>query len=198
MPEPSDRTDQPDVELVAAARSGDMEAYEELVHRHRDKIYARAFSMVRNEEQALDLSQEAWIKAWQRLHQFHGDASFSTWITRITINLSLDFLRKAKRQRAESVEALEESAGGVERQLPVMNPNPTARLERAELRAKIDQALAKLSEDHRTVLVLHEFEELPYKEIAERVGCSIGTVMSRLFYARRRMAAALKELMREG
>merc|ERR1711916_335897 len=149
-PEPSDRTDQPDVELVAAARSGDMEAYEELVHRHRDKIYARAFSMVRNEEQALDLSQEAWIKAWQRLHQFHGDASFSTWITRITINLSLDFLRKAKRQRAESVEALEESAGGVERQLPVMNPNPTARLERAELRAKIDQALAKLSEDHRT------------------------------------------------
>ena len=198
MPEPSDRTEPPDIELVSAARSGDMEAYEELVHRHRDKIYARAFSMVRNEEQALDLSQEAWIKAWQRLHQFHGDSSFATWITRITINLSLDFLRKAKRQRAESVEALEESSGGVERQLPVINPNPTARLERAELRSKIDMALNKLSEDHRTVLVLHEFEELPYKEIAERVGCSIGTVMSRLFYARRRMATALRELMREG
>ncbi len=198
MPEPSDRTDQPDLELVTAARSGDMEAYEELVHRHRDKIYARAFSMVRNEEQALDLSQEAWIKAWQRLHQFHGDSSFATWITRITINLSLDFLRKAKRQRAESVEALEETSGGVERQLPVINPNPTARLERVELRSKIDQALTKLSEDHRTVLVLHEFEELAYKEIAERVGCSIGTVMSRLFYARRKMAAAMRELMREG
>ena len=198
MPEPSDRTDQPDLELVTAARRGDMEAYEELVHRHRDKIYARAFSMVRNEEQALDLSQEAWIKAWQRLHQFHGDSSFATWITRITINLSLDFLRKAKRQRAESVEALEETSGGVERQLPVINPNPTARLERVELRSKIDQALTKLSEDHRTVLVLHEFEELAYKEIAERVGCSIGTVMSRLFYARRKMAAAMRELMREG
>ena len=186
-----------DTELVAAARDGDAQAYEELVYRHRDKIYARAFSMVRNEEQALDLSQEAWIKAWQRLHQFHGDSSFATWITRITINLSLDFLRKAKRQRAESVEALEESSGGVERLLPVINPNPTARLERVELRAKIDQAMETLSEGHRTVLFLHEFEELPYKEIAKRVGCSIGTVMSRLFYARRRMATAMKELLRE-
>ena len=198
MPEPSNMSAQLDTELVAAARDGDAQAYEELVYRHRDKIYARAFSMVRNEEQALDLSQEAWIKAWQRLHQFHGDASFATWITRITINLTLDYLRKAKRQRAESVEALEESSGGVERLLPVVNPNPTARLERVELRAKIDQAMETLSEGHRTVLILHEFEELPYKEIAERVGCSIGTVMSRLFYARRRMAAAMKELLREG
>ena len=197
MSEHSNRQVIADTELVTAARDGDMEAYEELVYRHREKIYARAFSMVRNEEQALDLSQEAWIKAWQRLDQFHGQAAFSTWITRITINLCLDFLRKAKRQRAESVEALEEESGGVERQLPVETPNPTARLERAELRAKIDVALGKLSEDHRTVLVLHEFEELPYKEIAERIGCSMGTVMSRLFYARRRMAAAMSELMRE-
>lgn len=197
MSEHSDRQAMADAELVAVARKGDMEAYEELVYRHREKIYARAFSMVRNEEQALDLSQEAWIKAWRRLDQFHGQAAFSTWITRITINLCLDFLRKAKRQRAESVEALEEESGGVERQLPVVTPNPTARLERAELRAKIDLALNKLSEDHRTVLVLHEFEELPYKEIAERIGCSMGTVMSRLFYARRRMAAAMSELMRE-
>ena len=153
MPEPSDIAARSDIELVANARDGDTEAYEELVYRHRDKIYGRAFSMVRNEEQALDLSQEAWIKAWQRLHQFHGDSSFATWITRITINLCLDFLRKAKRQRAESVEALEESSGGVERLLPVVTTNPTARLERAELRAKIDQAMEKLSDDHRTVLV---------------------------------------------
>ena len=198
MPEPSDIAARSDIELVANARDGDTEAYEELVYRHRDKIYGRAFSMVRNEEQALDLSQEAWIKAWQRLHQFHGDSSFATWITRITINLCLDFLRKAKRQRAESVEALEESSGGVERLLPVVTTNPTARLERAELRAKIDQAMEKLSDDHRTVLVLHEFEEMAYKDIAKRVGCSIGTVMSRLFYARRRMATAMTELMREG
>jgi RNA polymerase sigma-70 factor, ECF subfamily len=198
MTEPNDMSAQLDTELVSAARNGDAQAYEELVYRHRDKIYARAFSMVRNEEQALDLSQEAWIKAWQRLHQFHGDSSFATWITRITINLTLDYLRKAKRQRAESVEALEESSGGVERLLPVVNPNPTARLERIELRAKIDEAMETLSEGHRTVLILHEFEELPYKEIAERVGCSIGTVMSRLFYARRRLATAMKELLREG
>lgn len=198
MPGLSDMEAWSDNELVSASRDGKTDAYEELVHRHRDKIYARAFSMVRNEEQALDLSQEAWIKGWQRLHQFHGDSSFATWMTRITINLCLDYLRKAKRQRAESVEALEENQGGVERHLPVIVPNPTARIERAELREKIDQALGRLSEDHRTVLVLHEFEELAYKEIAERLKCSIGTVMSRLFYARRKMAAAMRELLREG
>ena len=96
-----------------------MVAFEELVARHRDKIYARAFSMMRNEEEAVDLSQEAWVKGWQRLKQFQGDSSFVTWMTRIVINLCLDQLRKQKRQRAESIEAMEEESGGVERQMPV-------------------------------------------------------------------------------
>jgi RNA polymerase sigma-70 factor (ECF subfamily) len=134
------------------------------------------------------------VKGWQRLGQFHGESSFGTWMTRIVINLCLDQLRKQKRQRAESVEEMVEESGGVERHMPVVTVNPTAGLERNELRQRIDRALSQLSYEHRTVLVLHEFEELEYKEIAKVMQCSIGTVMSRLFYARRKMAALLADL----
>ena len=192
-----DHSGKADEALVRAAQKGDMGAFEELIARHRDKVYARAFSMMRNEDAATDLSQEAWVKAWQRLHQFQGEASFLTWMTRIVINLCLDQLRKQKRLRAESIEQLEEDLGGVERQMPIITPNPTERLERSELRERIDRALAQLSYEHRTVLVLHEFQELEYKEVAKRMGCSIGTVMSRLFYARRKMAVLLASLKRE-
>src|SRR5437016_8648449 len=154
-----DHSSADDQTLVRAAQRGDMVAFEELVARHRDKIYARAFSMMRNEEEAIDLSQEAWVKGWQRLRQFQGEASFGTWMTRIVINLCLDQLRKHKRQRTESIEAMDEESGGVERQIPIVIVNPTAGLEREELRQRIDQALAQLSYEHRTVLVRHEFEE---------------------------------------
>src|SRR5499427_9762314 len=183
--------------LVKAAQKGDMAAFEELVARHRDKIYARAFSMLRNEDDAIDLSQEAWVKGWQRLHQFQGDSSFATWMTRIVINLCLDQLRKNKRIKSESIDEMNEETGGVERQMPVITPNPTEGLERTELRQRIDKALAQLSHEHRTVLVLHEFEEMEYKEIAKTMECSIGTVMSRLFYARRKLAALLEDLKKE-
>jgi len=183
--------------LVHAAQKGDMAAFEELVARHRDKIFARALSLVRNEEDAIDLSQEAWIKSWQRLKQFQGESSFATWMTRIVINLCLDQLRKQKRHRAESIEQLDEELGGVERQMPVVTINPSAGLERDELRQKIDKALGQLSVEHRTVLILHGFEDLEYKQIAKVMGCSIGTVMSRLFYARRKMAILLAGLKRE-
>lgn len=183
-----------DKSLVRFAQKGDMGAFEELIARHRDKIYARAYSMMRNEEEAVDLSQEAWVKAWQRLVQFQGDSSFPTWITRIVINLCLDQLRRRKRQRAESIEEMNEESGGVERQMPVVTVNPTERLERAELRQRIDRALSQLSAAHRTVMVLCEFEHMEYKEIAKTMNCSIGTVMSRLFYARRKMAVLLADL----
>jgi RNA polymerase sigma-70 factor (ECF subfamily) len=186
-----------EADLVRLAQRGSMTAFEELVARHRDKIYARAYSMMRSEDEALDLSQDAWVKGWRRLAQFQGDSSFVTWMTRIVINLCLDQLRKQKRQRTESIEAFEEESGGVERQMPIVTPNPTEGLERVELRQRIDRALAQLSHEHRTVLVLHEFEELEYKEIAKQMKCSIGTVMSRLFYARRRMASLLAGLKRE-
>ncbi|MFN7139150.1 MAG: RNA polymerase sigma factor [Limisphaerales bacterium] len=192
-----DYASQPDDVLVKSAQKGDMAAFEELVARHRDKIYARAYSMMRNEEEAIDLSQEAWVKAWQRLVQFQGDSSFATWMTRIVINLCLDQIRKNKRQRAESIDQIDEELGGIERQMPVVTVNPTEGLERSELRQRIDEALGKLSHEHRTVLVMHEFEDLEYKEIAKRMKCSIGTVMSRLFYARRKMASLLAGLKRE-
>src|SRR5207248_2006483 len=146
------------------------------------------------EEEAIDLSQEAWIKGWQRLKQFQGESSFGTWMTRIIINLCLDQLRKQKRQRTESIELMDEESGGVERQMPVIIVNPTAGLERAELRERIDKAMAQLTHEHRTVLILHEFEEMEYKQIAKTMNCSIGTVMSRLFYARRKLAALLMDL----
>src|SRR5436305_6347235 len=133
--------------LVKAAQKGDMTAFEELVVRHRDKIYARAYSMMRNEEEAIDLSQEAWVKGWQRLKQFQGDSSFGTWMTRIIINLCLDQLRKQKRQRTESIEAMTEESGGVEGQMPVITVNPTAGLERTELRERIDKAMAQLTHE---------------------------------------------------
>src|SRR5579859_4309070 len=190
----SDHSSANDQALVKAAQQGDMAAFEELVGRHRDKIFARAYSMMRNEEEAIDLSQEAWVKGWQRLAQFHGESGFGTWMTRIVINLCLDHLRKQKRQRTESIEEMDEESGGVERQMPVITVNPTAGLERDELRKRIDRALGQLSYEHRTVLVLHEFQEMEYKEIAKTMDCSIGTVMSRLFYARRRLASLLADL----
>jgi len=186
-----------DEALVRRSQRGDMLAFEELVARHRDKLYARAYSMMRNEDEANDLSQEAWVKGWQRLKQFEGEASFATWMTRIVINLCLDQLRRQKRLRTDSVEQMDEESGGVERQMPVVTANPTEGLERAELRRRIDLALGQLSHAHRTAIVLHEFEELEYKEVARRMGCSIGTVMSRLFYARRRLAGLLAGLKEE-
>ena len=171
-----------DSDLVRLAQRGDLASFEELVARHRDAIYARACSMMRNEEEARDLSQDAWVKGWQKLAQFQGDSSFVTWMTRIAINLCLDQLRKQKKLRTESLDAMEQDGGSsVERRMPAANPNPTAGLERAELRERIDRALARLSHEQRTTLVLHEFEEMEYKEIATRMKCSIGTVMSRLF-----------------
>src|SRR5262252_3603973 len=167
-----DHSSADDPKLVRAAQRGDMGAFEELVARHRDKIYARALSMMRNEQDAIDLSQEAWVKGWQRLRQFQGESSFGTWMTRIVINLCLDQLRKQKRQRSESIEEMDEESGGVERQMPVITVNPTAGLERIELRERIDRALGQLSYEHRTALVLHEFEELEYKQIAKTMQCS--------------------------
>ena len=126
MSKRTDHSSHNDEALVKAAQSGNMPAFEELVGRHSDKVYARAFSMMRNEDDALDLSQEAWVKGWQRLKQFQGDSSFVTWMTRIVINLCLDQLRKQKRQRADSIEELDEESGGVERQMPVMTVNPVS------------------------------------------------------------------------
>jgi len=186
-------------QLVDCAKGGDMQAFEELVSRYRDRAYARAYSIMRNEDLAVDLSQNAWVKAWQRLAQFHGEASFTTWLNRIVTNLCLDELRRRKRARTDSIEEIEAATGSVENRMEIQEVDPMDRLNREELRSRIDDAMAKLSDNHRTVLVLYEYEQLEYKHIAEKMGTSIGTVMSRLFYARKKMAALLGEtLKRDG
>ena len=185
--------------LVDGAKSGDMQSFEELVSRYRDKVYARAYSIMRNEDLAVDLSQNAWVKAWQRLAQFHGDASFATWLNRIVTNLCLDELRRQKRLRTDSIEEIEETTGPVENRMEIQDVDPIAKLNQQELRERIDDAMDKLSDSHRAVLVLYEYEQLEYKEIADQMDTSIGTVMSRLFYARKKLAALLGEgLKREG
>ncbi len=153
---------------------------------------------MRDEDEALDLSQDAWVKGWQRLAQFQGDSSFVTWMTRIVINLCLDQLRKQKRQRAESIEVLEDerraaSNATCRSSAPIPQRDWNGRNYGSGLIARWPNC----RQEHRTALVLHEFEEMEYKEIAKRMKCSIGTVMSRLFYARRRMASLLAGLKRE-
>jgi len=199
MPEEPAYSSAEEPQLVEWAKSGDMQAFEELVARYRDRIYVRAYSIMRNEDLAVDLSQNAWVKSWQRLEQFHGEASFPTWLSRIVTNLCLDELRRQKRARMDSIEAMEEATGPVENRMELETIDPIEGLGREELRERIDAALAKLSDKHRTVIVLYEFEQFEYREIAEKMGTSIGTVMSRLFYARKRMASLLKEtLKRDG
>jgi RNA polymerase sigma-70 factor (ECF subfamily) len=192
MPEsaPEDRA------LVERCQAGDLEAFEALVGRYRQRVYSLAYSMVRNEQDATDLCQETFVKAWQAIRGFKKNASFYTWLYRITTNLCIDLVRK--RDRRPNV-ALED---GVEPQLhanvevaPSNRPSPTEELRRKELREQIDAALAELSPEHRAVIQLREFEGLEYAEIAKAVGCQIGTVMSRLHYARKHLQKLLKELI---
>ena len=183
--------------LVDHAKSGDTQSCEELVSRYRDRVYARAFSIMRNEDLAIDLSQNAWIKAWQRLEQFHGDASFVTWLNRIITNLCLDELRRKKRLKTDSIEEIQEDTGPVENRMEIQDFDPIAKLNQQELRERIDDAMDKLSVNHRTVLLLYEYEQLEYKQIADRMDTTIGTVMSRLFYARKKMALLLGEALKK-
>ena len=199
MPSVPDYPTAEEPQLVEWAKGGDLQAFEELVARYRDRAYVRAYSIMRNEDLAVDLSQNAWVKAWQRLAQFHGDASFTTWLNRIVTNLCLDELRRQKRARMDSIEEIEEASGPVENRMEIQEVDPMERIAREELRERIDAAMDKLSDNHRTVLVLYEYEQIEYKQIAEKMGTSIGTVMSRLFYARKKMAALLGEtLKRDG
>ena len=183
--------------LVDHAKSGDTQSFEELVSRYRDRVYARAFSIMRNEDLAIDLSQNAWIKAWQRLEQFHGDASFVTWLNRIITNLCLDELRRQKRLKTDSIEEIQEDIGPVENLMEIQGFDPIAKLNQQELRERIDDAMDKLSVNHRTVLLLYEYEQLEYKQIADQMDTTIGTVMSRLFYARKKMALLLGEALKK-
>ena len=182
--------------LVLRAKAGDMKAYDELVTRHRGKIYAMIRNMVKNETGAWEVSQEAFIKAWQALPRFEAKARFTTWLYRIAHNSVYDF---ARRRRPEGGDELNDELLSRDRIDPaaISTPSearsPDDALAADELRVKIGAALAKLSPEHREAVVLKDVQGLAYKEIAEVMSCSIGTVMSRLFYARQKLQALLKD-----
>ncbi len=157
----------------------------------------RAYNVVRNQEEALDLTQEAFIRAWKSLARFDGRSSFASWLSRITTNASIDLLRRKQSHPQTEFEAVPMAIDAASRTTPAQPERPGASLERGEIRERFDLALATLSAEQRAVVILKEIEDLSYKEIAEAVGCSIGTVMSRLFYARKNLQAQLRDLYEE-
>ncbi len=186
--EPDDR------HVVGHCQQGDLDAYEILVNRYRQKVYGLAFSMLRNEADATDIAQEAFVRAWKSIGKFKRDSSFYTWIYRITTNLCIDYVRKRKRQpTAEFEETIERPTDANVVVPPSSNPSPRTEAERGELREQIDAALGQLSPDHRAVIQLREFEGMDYAAIAKSLQCSMGTVMSRLHYARKHLQTLLKD-----
>lgn len=198
---PIHTTDDPlapaDAELVRRSQEGDTAAFNELVTRYRQRIYAMAYQMTRNEQDAWDLAQDAFVRAWKSIDRFRGDSSFYTWIYRIVSNVTIDALRK-KQGRSET--EFDDSLAGLQgidvraRTVPGGTASPDENIRQKEIGSRISEAMEKLSPEHRAVLVMKEIEGLQYHEIAQAVGCEIGTVMSRLFYARKKMQAQLKDL----
>ena len=174
--------------LVERSKKGDREAFEHLVRLYENKVYTIAYRLMGNHADASDLAQDAFIKIYQALPNFRGDSSFSTWIYHITVNVCRDELRK--RQRRPTV-SLDEPTGENNNTYEIRShaPGPEEMLDRSETQAMIQECLNTLSDDYRTILVMREIQDLAYEEIAELLGCSLGTVKSRLSRARQ----ALKE-----
>jgi RNA polymerase sigma-70 factor (ECF subfamily) len=185
-----------DRDLVRRCQRGRLEAYSELVTRYRNRVYALAFGMVRNEQDATDLCQETFVKGWQAIRGFKRNASFYTWLYRITTNLCIDHVRR--RDRRPTVEFQEEVDADTDAGMevpPSNQPLPTDEVWRRELRELIETAMERLSPEHRVVVQLREFDGLDYAGIAKVVGCSMGTVMSRLHYARKEMQKLLRKVL---
>jgi RNA polymerase sigma-70 factor (ECF subfamily) len=188
--EPNDR------QVVEHCQRGELRAYEILVNRYRDKVYGLAYSMLRNEQDAADVCQEAFVRAWQGIRRFKKNSSFFTWLYRITTNLCIDFVRKRdRRPTAPFEEAVDPDTDVDVQEPPSKSPSPTEEVQRSELRRRIDAALLELSPEHRAVIQLREYEGMEYAEIARAVGCSIGTVMSRLHYARKHLQRLLVKVI---
>jgi RNA polymerase sigma-70 factor (ECF subfamily) len=191
------QVDVSELELVRRCQAGQAEAFDELVTRYRTRIFAMIYNMVHNEQDAWDLAQESFIKAWKSIKRFRGRSSFYTWMYRIVMNVTIDWLRKKQVKGAgvEFDDALQlREIDPASKTVPKADPLPHERMERAEVRAKIDKAIAQLSPEHRAVILMKEIEEMQYHEIAETLGCSIGTVMSRLFYARKKLQNLLRDV----
>ena len=178
-----------DESVVAQAQTGDPAAFEELVRRFRNHVFGLAYHFVHNREEAWDISQDVFIKAHRSLNKFRGDANFKTWLMRITANQAKDCLKKKRVPTVEFNEAFQGES------MRSRLPEPRRALEAAEIGEAIQQALETLSVKHRTAFVLREFEGLSYEEMARVMRCSIGTVMSRLHHARKKLQ---KSLLRTG
>lgn len=191
----TDPVEVPDADLVKRCQAGDSRAFDVLVTRYRGKVYAMTYHMIQNETEAWDLAQEAFIKAWRALPQFKLDSSFYTWLYRIAHNVTYDWLRKKKMQgdgEFDDSRTEHRVAAGAEA-VPRGDAAPDVALGNAELGQRIREAIAQLSPDHRQVIILREIEGLQYEDIAKTIPCSLGTVMSRLFYARQKLQLLLKD-----
>ena len=191
------QVDVSELDLVKQCQAGNTEAFDQLVTRYRTRVFAMIYNMVHNEQDAWDLAQDSFVKAWKSIRSFRGRSSFYTWIYRIVMNVTIDWLRKkqVKGAGAEFNDAIQlKEIEPASRTLPKADPLPHERMERSEIRARIDNAIAQISPEHRAVILMKEIEEMQYHEIAEALGCSIGTVMSRLFYARKKLQNLLRDV----
>lgn len=198
-----------DEELVASTLQGDRQAYRVLVERYQSRILAMAYDIVRNKEDAEDVVQESFVKAFLSLNKFKGQSSFYTWLYRIAFNMAVDIKRKTGRRGGNHLEYKETlgvsssgrpdvSGDGGESLSTIQNiEGPHEALVRRQAARKIQEVLAQLSEEHRAVITLREIDGLNYDEIAEALGIPKGTVMSRLFYARKALQKALGEFAPE-
>lgn len=177
-----------EAEWIEQIRKGDQRAFNRLVHLHYNRVYRIVYGVLRNEDDAKDVSQQVWIKIWKKIDTFKGQSSFSTWLYRISTFTALDYIRANKKHRKlDSIEASEVAEGIKPIQLSSDNTDeqPRASLRKKEIMAGFQKALTQLNEQHRTALVLREIEGLSYEEIADIMKCKLGTVMSRIFNARK-------------
>ncbi|MDP7112108.1 MAG: sigma-70 family RNA polymerase sigma factor [Myxococcota bacterium] len=184
-----------DAETVRRILDGDSDAYRILVQKYQQKVYGVVYGMVQNPEDAREISQDALIKAFKSLDRFRFDASFYTWLYRITVNMTIDHRRKMAKRRTDQFDETrmqKDEAGGAA--YHHVEASPVKRLERKRLADKIQSAIDQLPTDQRTAIMLREVEGLAYKEIAEAMDCAEGTVMSRLFYGRKKLQEILKDV----
>ena len=185
------------MDLVRRAQKGDLEAYDELIKRYQERIYATVYHMTSNHEDANDLSQDAFIKAFQALKSFKGGSSFYTWLYRIAVNKTINFLKQRKNKLHMSLNDLDfNTENNPDLVALISDKTPRREAGLKELSEKLNEALLKLSEQHRLVMVLHDVQGQSHEEIAEIMDCNIGTVRSRLFYARQQMQAWLTDYLK--
>lgn len=184
--------------LIKQAQKGRQEAFAGLMHMYQHQVYGLSYSLTGNHQDAQDLAQEVFLKAYRSLHGFRGEADFGTWLHRITVNLWINQQRRRKNQVVVSLDApVPTQEGEVTREVAVTDADPQELFTVKELQAVVRQALDSLSREHRAVLVLREMQGHTYEEIAQILNCTLGTVKSRLNRARQVFKEKATNLMRE-